>query len=216
MKKIITILFIIAAPVIYFYMQGEPPVSSGQDNSMIDYSKDPIQEEYKTKDVLTTKNDDVEFQIYPVAKYKIAAVVASKKNYNSSWNGWEGKLAPIDLALIWGKLPSPEYRKYIRYSQSSRFYFYRYELDSPVDKGYIGPHSSNHHIIPANDNIYRALKKLEEDQSVELDGYLVNIKGVYKGRDIWWNSSLTRTDSGDGACELFYVTKIRFGGNIYQ
>jgi hypothetical protein len=33
---------------------------------------------------------------------------------------------------------------------------------------------------------------------------------------VWWKSSLTRNDTGDNSCELFYVTKVRIGNNVYQ
>jgi hypothetical protein len=39
---------------------------------------------------------------------------------------------------------------------------------------------------------------------VELEGYLVYVKGD----NFTWNSSLTRNDTGDGACEVLYVEKI--------
>jgi len=40
---------------------------------------------------------------------------------------------------------------------------------------------------------------------VALDGYLVDANRA----DGWhWRTSLTRDDTGDGACELFYVTSV--------
>lgn len=213
MKKIVVILLIISAPILYFYSQGEPPVPSAQDTSIIDVSKDPIQTDYKTKESFKVKNDIGDFTITTVAEYKISAVVASKKGYSM---GWQGEMAPVDLALIWGRLPDPENDKYITYSQSNRFYFYHFTEDSPFNYSYIGEHSSNHHIIPATENVYRAIRSIKKKDVIYMEGYLVNIKGGQPGREVWWNSSLTRRDSGNGACELFYVKKVRIGDNVYQ
>jgi hypothetical protein len=48
------------------------------------------------------------------------------------------------------------------------------------------------------------IQGLRVGQIVTLDGYLVNATGP-EGRT--WNSSLTRDDTGNGACELIYVEK---------
>jgi hypothetical protein len=40
---------------------------------------------------------------------------------------------------------------------------------------------------------------------VSLSGYLVEINGANNWR---WRSSLSRTDTGQGACEVFYVEAV--------
>lgn len=61
------------------------------------------------------------------------------------------------------------------------------------------------HMIPANDEIKSRLKKVRVGQVVALSGYLVRVQGA----DGWhWNSSMTRRDSGDGACEVVWVKDI--------
>ena len=42
------------------------------------------------------------------------------------------------------------------------------------------------------------------------------MSGTYDGKTVWWNTSLSRTDSGDGSCELIYLTKARIGNRIYE
>jgi len=77
-------------------------------------------------------------------------------------------------------------------------------------------HSANNHIVPVNENVGRAVKSVKKKDAVVLEGYLVNIQGSYKGRDVRWNSSLSRTDTGNGSCELFYVTKVRIESKVYE
>ena len=68
--------------------------------------------------------------------------------------------------------------------------------------------ASNNHIIPADDRIKRTVLKIRRGDRVKLEGYLVDVKAADdKGNTFTWNSSTTRTDTGDGACELIYVTK---------
>ena len=58
------------------------------------------------------------------------------------------------------------------------------------------------HLIPANDTIERRIKAARVGQVVTLSGYLVDVK-----TDTGWtiNSSLTREDTGAGACEVIWV-----------
>jgi len=188
------------------------PIPSGEDYSEIDVSGDPVQVSEKGDSILKGEKDCT-YTIKPVARYKISAMVVGKKSYSF---GCKAKVSPVDLALAWGKLADPKSGKYITYSQSDRWYFYEYKPDSPVNNSYIISHSSNNHIIPANDNILRAIKTIKKKEKIILEGQLVNINGIHKGETFWWNSSLARSDTGDSSCEVFYVTKVRVGDKVYE
>jgi hypothetical protein len=61
------------------------------------------------------------------------------------------------------------------------------------------------HMIPANRTIAKRLKSVREGNIVEARGYLVNVEAD----DGWhWRSSLTRQDTGDGACELIWLQNL--------
>jgi len=137
----------------------------------------------------------------------------SKAKY---FKGWEAKISRYDFALVWGKLAEPGMKKYIKYNQWGRFYFFRYKWNCPVSKEYIFTHSSNHHLIAANKNILRALMKVRKNKLVKLGGYLVDVSGTYRGRKVNWKSSRSRNDTGDGACEILFVKKIRYENNVYE
>jgi hypothetical protein len=77
-------------------------------------------------------------------------------------------------------------------------------------------HSSNNHIIPDNENIHRAIKSINKKDEVILEGWLVNLKGVYRGKNVFWNTSLSRNDTGNGSCELFYLLKVRINNKVYE
>jgi hypothetical protein len=58
------------------------------------------------------------------------------------------------------------------------------------------------HLIPATGRIESRLKRLRPGQRVGISGYLVDVTGP--GRFVW-RTSLSRSDSGAGACEIVYV-----------
>jgi len=189
------------------------PEVTGVEFEKIDTSQDPVQAPYKSDDPIIRDIKCGCFTITPVAEYKIWGVVVGKETYSSDW---DGKISPMDLTIVWGKLAEPEYDRYVSYRHGNRWYFYQYKPGCPLDQSYIISHSSNNHIIPARENIRRAIKTLKRKEKVVLEGFLVNLKGIYKGKSVTWNTSLSRTDTGSGSCELFYVSKLRIDTRIYE
>lgn len=180
-----------------------------------DNLQDPEQLPYIS---LSNKNinidkDNVHFSIYPQASYRIYAMVMSKSRY---YFDWSSKLSPYDLALAWNKLMLQENQKGISYSQGNRWYYFYYDNTFPLDKAYIEQHSANTHIIPANGKVFEAVDKVRVKEKIYMEGYLVYIDANKKGAQSSWHSSLTRYDTGDGACEVFYVNRAILNGKIYE
>jgi hypothetical protein len=203
-------------PIVFFLclLSGcDRPKITGLESDQIDTSQDPTQKPCRSDESFTREVKNGYLTITPVAEYKISGVVVGKETYSSDW---DGKISPVDLAIAWGKLAEPESERYISYSQRNRWYFYNYKSGSPFDNSYIISHSGNHHIIPASENVRRAIKTVREKEKVLLEGFLVNIKGTYKGQPVTWNTSLSRRDTGNGSCELFYVSKVRIGTKVYE
>ena len=143
-----------------------------------------------------------EYELTRKASFEIRARVLSKEPY---YMGRTADLAPIDLALGWGEMSDSAILKQIDISQSARWYRTRYDLPPPIPDQQIIFNSSNMHMIPARKAIERSLKKLREGDIVSISGYLVDVShhsGWY------WNSSMSRLDTGDGACELVYVESL--------
>jgi hypothetical protein len=191
----------------------EKPYPSGTETDEIDISRDPLQTPQPSAEPIIKGIKNGHLTLTPVADYRISAVVVGKKAYNG---GWESQISPLDLAMVWGKLAEAPYDKYIEYWQNSRWYFFRYKEGSPFDHSYAVTHSGNHHTIPANYNVRKALESIRKNDKVTLEGYLVNVKGTYRGKPVFWNTSLSRNDTGIGSCELFYVFKVRIDTRVYE
>ena len=70
---------------------------------------------------------------------------------------------------------------------------------------------SNNHLIPADTRVKKAIKKIKKGDHIRITGYLVYIDGKKSdGTTFFWNSSTTRDDDGDGACEVIYVTDVEW------
>lgn len=141
------------------------------------------------------------YTITPLAEFSLQARVLSTQRYQLDR---AAQLAPVDLALGWGRMSDETVLSKINISQSGRFYFWRVE-QFPIPREEIESHSANMHMVPADDTIARQLSAIRVGQRVRIQGQLIEAKGV----DGWtWRSSLTRTDTGNGACELVLVKSL--------
>lgn len=142
------------------------------------------------------------YTVTPLATYSLKAVVLSKSRYRFDPGA---DLVPMDLALGWGSMSIAAVINDLKISQSGRWYEYSWRGEAPLDPNQIATHSANTHCIPANDGVRRQLLSVRRHELVTLEGYLVEIAGPdgFKRR-----SSLTRDDTGGGACEIVYVTRL--------
>ena len=141
-----------------------------------------------------------EFVVSPLAGFSLEARVLSRRDYGY---GPESDLSPTDLALGWQRMADPAHYERLDISQSNRWYHYRWGAEGPpLPLPEIIRSSANMHLVPADARVAQALAQVRPNQTVRLQGWLIEVQRD----DGWrWRSSLTREDSGDGACELIYV-----------
>jgi hypothetical protein len=144
-----------------------------------------------------------DYQLTPLAHFALDARVLHRKIYH--WDQ-RASLVPVDLALGWGPMSDQGVLDQINITQSMRFYWFAYRLPPPISNEQIISHSANVHIIPATREIASRCKSLRAGELVHLSGDLVEATGHGLSP---WRSSLSRTDTGNGACELMWVSEFR-------
>jgi len=133
-----------------------------------------------------------------VASYALRARVLHTKHYWVDGND----LVPYDVALGWGRMSDQAVLDHLSISQSNRFYFYEWREAPPIPEAEIITHSSNNHVIAANSDVAHVVSSLRAGQIVSMKGWLVNVSGP---NGFQWSTSTRRDDTGNGACEVFYV-----------
>lgn len=139
------------------------------------------------------------YEIKPLAHFKIKARVLSREDYSA---GKEADLSPTDLALGWGRMSDAAVYSQLTISQSGRFYYWHYDNQPPIPTDEIISSSANMHLIPADNQVRAAIGKARQGQVVHFEGELIEADDPSGWR---WRSSLTRSDSGAGACEVIWV-----------
>ncbi len=191
------LLFIISVAVLaywFFEYRGDRPIVYPPG---VLVNEQPLQQEVSPSQFMLD-----EYQVTRRARFEIRARVLSKEPY---YLRRDSDLSPLDLALGWGVMSDEAVLDRIDINQSGRWYFTRYEYPAPLTDAQITAHSSNMHMIPARKSVERRLKDLRPGDIVKLEGHLVDVDHASGWR---WRTSLSRTDTGNGACEIVYVESI--------
>jgi hypothetical protein len=142
------------------------------------------------------------YDVHGLARFEVDARVLSAEHYR--WDR-ESDLSPVDLALGWGPMSSNEVLDRLDISQYGRFFFYSWPSGGPkIPPGEIARHAANMHMVPLDAPTRSTLLTARRGNLVHLKGWLIEARG----KDGWrWRSSMTRSDTGGGACEVVLVER---------
>jgi hypothetical protein len=185
------------------------PAASVPASGAVDWRAEPLQSETRRAPfVWPTRRGEVE--VRPRAAFEVSAVVAAAEPYSLDDGAF---LSPVDLVMTWGRLPEEPFRSRVSYYQLTRYYFWR-TRDAGLDLGYVATHSANMHMIPSTRNLARALAHVGSGEAVRVRGLLVDVAAPAHG--FRWLTSLSRDDTGPGACELVWVEELQRGWRLYR
>jgi hypothetical protein len=138
------------------------------------------------------------------ASYQVTARVLGNEQYHFDALA---DLVPEDLALGWGAMSDNRALRNIDISQFNRFYYW-HSSSLPLPRDVIIAHSANTHVIPGNRAVAILLARIRPGQVVTLTGSLVDAR---RSDGLSIKTSMTRTDSGAGACEVLLVSDVAIG-----
>jgi hypothetical protein len=142
-----------------------------------------------------------EFTLRPRAGFSATVRILRREDYSL---GPFAQLVPTDFAVGWGPMSDSAVLQDIEISQANRFYFWRTNR-WPLSREQIERHSANWHVIPGSEAVRSTLERLRVGSLVELQGQLVDIEG----REGAMATSLSRRDTGPGACEILLASSAR-------
>ncbi len=216
--------------VISYHIKFAFAFPAGTDKTIINTNQEPIQVNYDEN--LSNKKtikyhsmiENKTIELIPRASYKISALVTAHNSFFPVKDKMFDAAALYDIGLAWGKLGDRDfYKKYFNsYTAKNGLFGPRLlwtEMKTsqmPITQEYAKAHFSHSHLIPATRNIMSALLKIKDHENIEIEGELVDMKYVDGRRTYSSQTSLTRLDTGLGACENIYVTKIKYRNKIYK
>ncbi|QQG52436.1 MAG: hypothetical protein HY931_03910 [Candidatus Falkowbacteria bacterium] len=210
LRKILLVVFLLVLVISYFLKDNYKTVKNIQPEVL----KAPLQDVVDSNEPIQFSQDGFAYHLTPVAKYQIQGLVVSQMDYRffSIYNS--DSVFPVDLCLTWGdNLANKSYQeKQLSFSQDARFCFYKWRGETAINPDLI----SNNHLIASDSKILSIINKIKAGDQVLISGYLVDVKADKAGQvsdydpsSFSLKSSLTRTDTGAGACEIIYVDDIK-------
>jgi hypothetical protein len=190
-RAAILIVFAAILSLAFFWDGPETRLPAG---TLVPY--EPDQENLPTPRQWQFKNS----QVTGLANFRVRARVLLTEHY---WWGREADVAPVDLTLGWRIMSNQEILDGLRIYHMRRAYAWMpRDGRLPASEADIIAHSANMHMVPSTAELADRLRAIHTGDLIDIRGYLIEIKFPDGGT---WRSSLTRTDTGNGACELVWV-----------
>lgn len=142
-----------------------------------------------------------------MASFSSRVLVLSRRDYPTSKEDPLSAVSPTDLAVAWGPAATAAAREAVELWQVNRRYAWR-ARKSDMETSGVGDfmrHSGNWHMVPGAPEVASELKRVRKGDVVRIEGDLVQVvfdNGVY------FKSSMTRDDTGDGACEIIRMRSL--------
>jgi hypothetical protein len=176
-----------------------------------DMFQSPVQEE-TDEDDFSFYYRNTQYDVTPLYDYELWGVVVTHNNINAFADSYHDKdsVDIKDLCVIWGhkNLDNNHYHNLVYRSGSWTCYFsYKRGVKPP----YIFDHHSlsNNHLLSDNPRVLNTIRRMRIGDQIHLKGMLVSygetevLRNCPKCRR---NSSISREDSGNHACEVIFVT----------
>jgi len=175
---------------------------------------EPVQEKIARPESIDLEIRGYSYRLTPVYEFEINALVVSKFNYKFGIYRSDS-VFPVDLCMIWGdNIARKAYKNMsLRFFHDCRWC----EVEWWGNLDFNMRQLANCHLVTNKKNILDKINRIVIGDQLKIKGKLVNIEGrlvskpdKYTPRQLSWRSSVTRTDTGAGACEIIYVEDIIF------
>ncbi len=193
-----------------YSFEPSPTISYG-----INAGKEPVQTSVPSFRE-TIWHEGVRAELTSDSTFTINARVQSTKAYSDEISA----VMPFDFLLSWGELADEEISDSLTWTQADRRGSVTGILGGSsgpdLSTEYVISHVSNSHLIPADESIHAGLAQVQPGDMVRIKGRLVDVRAfVNEGQVLSVTTSKSRTDQGDGACEVIYVEELRVNGQTF-
>jgi hypothetical protein len=171
----------------------------------------PSQKATNDEKLIQKKLGDYSYTFTPQATYTIRGLVVSL-HHSDSWidiSHDDDPAQTVDICVVWGpNITTNGYRE-VKYDHGDWTCYYSWTTE--YDPAFSGNFLSNSHLIPHDKEEARLIKSIKVGDQIELSGLLTDYRiSDSKGRLVGSrHTSLTRTDTGNGACEVIYLSSAK-------
>lgn len=154
--------------------------------------------------------EGIRYTLEPLFAYELDGVVVSLHDSDAfsdiyHFKDWKDFLNIRDLCVVWGDNVSSGLFREMQYHNGT-WTCWVSSADADVARRFAWRQLSNNHLLTHDPQLYEAIKSAEIGDQIHLKGYLTRYShagGFQRG------TSVSRADTGDGACETIYVEEFR-------
>ncbi|MRI31774.1 hypothetical protein EOPP23_02030 [Endozoicomonas sp. OPT23] len=166
---------------------------------------EPVQEKVDLDPFLASVANE-NYSIFPKYHYELWGLVVSVHHSDVWWDRMHKRASDYlnikDICVVWGDQNTlPEFYRNVEFS-SGQWTCYYSTRDMQAHNLFQGDRFANNHILADDPFIAEQIMASEIGDIIHFKGYLSD----YKGRLTQRQTSTTRTDTGNGACETVYIT----------
>lgn len=227
----ILVLFLFSG-IVFFEIYGKrliyPYVYGMQTSQKIDTLMGWKIEHTQSQPIMVQRKDYA-VQITPLKQVRVSGKVVYLDWYNAFGTFYRSNryatiyddLIPLDISLVSGQTASPQVVKQFEFKHEYRVLWAR-PLTNAVR--YRSDEIHNIHTLPSSKSIYKGLQTVSVGDTVLLEGYLTETRGLLKDNSLVLRSAITTGEISNqlaggqitGLCFQFYITKLIVNGFIFE
>jgi len=203
-KILFVVLLVSLLTMGFAYYKSRLPPAGSQNPAL---AIDPVQTPTSVTS-FEVMHENHRYAVDPVFDYEIHGLIVSDHNasgfFDISHADWNDFLNTKDICLVWGKNASGNRLDQMKFS-SGDWTCSVWTNSTEVWQAFEMNQLSNNHVLPATAAIREAIQNITIGDEVRIKGQLVNysVNGGPKRK-----TSTVREDTGNGACEVLYVTEV--------
>lgn len=221
-KKLIKIVLLISIILFFisYFQRGNLPERK---EILEELYQDPKQTEIEASS-FPIQEKEFTYKIVPKYSYELYGLIVSCHDSESWFDVFHEKdpLNTKDICVVWGDNTKNGVYQKMKFTHGEFTCYARFKpnINPSWYSEFSGSQISNSHLLPKDERIYKAMKEATVGEQIYLKGYLVDYsiestEGIIRKRD----TSTIRTDTGNGACEIVYVTDFQIlkkGNLVYS
>lgn len=155
----------------------------------------------------TTRANDVEYVVRPRYDYELSGLVVSYKRFSQDYGlhkRWNDFINIADVCVVWGSNATDVDLNAFDFS-NGEFTCWFQTKDRDAWRRFDPDKLSNNHLITTDPDVREVIDDLDVGDQIRFRGWLAEYGepgGPFR------QTSTTRTDSGNGACETVYVAEM--------
>lgn len=207
MKLIVKLIFIASIVVFItsFFYKDDYPLD---ENIVDELQQAPVQTETEVEEFKVEKKDKI-YTVTPKYDYELYGLVTSYHHSDSIIDyyhkQWGDDLNVKDICVLWGDNLQDQILQNFIFSSTDWTCNFK-TLNDSAWEAFDQNQGSNNHLLVADENLKKEIKKAKKGDQIYFKGYLAKYS---HDQGFERDTSTSREDTGNGACEVVYVTDFK-------